>query len=176
MSRSAPARPGGYSLLEMLLVVLILMMVSTLVMTSYGNVDRTQRLENASTELTQAIRFARAMSMASANTTNPASPARYGVAFDLTNQKVWVFQSTAPTTPIASNLFANGQYLLDFARRQELSQVRMTASTITTQSNGVRYITFDGLGAKSSFETLTLSYGGASVVLAMPMAGDVTTQ
>ena len=82
--RSAPAARRGYSLLEVLCVIVIIQLISGMVVVNVSNVQDNEKLSRASEQIIVAFRYARILAM---STGQPA-----GVEFDAVGNKVRVFQ------------------------------------------------------------------------------------
>lgn len=157
----------GYSLIEMLITVLIIQIISGMVMVNVSQVQTNERLARACEQIVLALRYARMQAMS----TGQAG----GVEFNIASNTVRVFQGASATT-VNNSLISGGTYVINFANQGETSGVRLSAAMIANDATDPYRVTFGNLGGTSNNGYVTLSYGGATKTVQIPMVGEAKVQ
>jgi len=179
-------RQVGYTLVEVLVVVLIVGVVAAAVIGTYGSVDAEQTLDVAAAEVAAAFRFARSESIRSGEP--------HGVAASVSTQRVRVYRLDESASPPLQDFSIRHPvdkqlYHLDFSSHPLLAPVKMTivafwwsGSIVPTTSLGFdpsgtpKYD--DGVSVRMlSSASITLAAAGRTrLVSVAPMTGRVTVQ
>jgi type II secretion system protein H len=158
-------RQAGFTLIEILIVVLILAITATAGMDAIANTDATMRANRAGREVVAALRYARMM----ATTTGGV----YGVEFDTTNKRFQVFKTTGSSV-VNQTLTGGGTYVINL-NSQELMGNVMTVSIANDATNPYD-LTYSAMGSTSNSGTVVFTYGGHTSTVTIPAVGDPTIQ
>jgi Tfp pilus assembly protein FimT len=151
--------------MELLAVLLIIAITATLTLPPITRVEGVMRANRAARELVAALRFARSLSL--------TTGATYGVQTDTVNNKFWVYNSTAPTTPIAQALRPGGTYLVTLAANSEIAGTTMTVTPPGT--GGLTLFPFNPLGTctnGSATANVVFTYSDHKCTVSIPAVGD----
>lgn len=184
---------GGYTLLEVLIVVLIISIISSMSLVNVGANDATTRLGRAAQAIVAAVRYARMQSMGHGQTSGAGFQPTdaYGIQIDTNANTITVYHATwnastgtwiLPGTAVASGLFGGGICVLNLNTDPAYAGVRITAvqlagtSDTSPNTSSPYYCQYrpigDTLNAGSNAASITLSYGGTSCSINIPKAGD----
>lgn len=182
---TTPAKEHGFTLLEIMIVVLILTLTAAIALPNLSSTDP-YKLDNAARELAEAIRFARAEAI------RTATP--IGIWYFSSIQKftvyrvVYVFSVPVPTYDIRHPVDKK-LYTLDFSSTGNQAPVQLNSVTLKYGGNGTNrdYITFDNHGTPRYLSgttyqmldnaSIVLGYAGQTRTLSIsPMTGRVTIQ
>ena len=155
----------GFTLIEVLLVVIIVAICATLALDAIGNTEAAMRADRAAREAVTAIKYTRTLTLTTGGT--------YGVEFDTVNARFQVFQ-TVGTNVVPQPMASGGTYVVNLSQR-ELSGATMSVSLANLSANP-HDLTFAPLGNTSNSGTVTFSYAGVTKTVTIPAVGDPTIQ
>jgi len=153
----------GFTLIEILVVVVILGITATLSMDLIGSTDASQRADRAAREAVVAVRYARMLAM--------TTSATYGIEFDKGNKRFQVFQTTGSNV-VNQTLIGGGTYVVNLSRT-ELAGTTMVP-TINGDTTDPYDVTYNALGSTTNYGTVAFSYGGFTRTVTIPAVGDPT--
>jgi len=157
----------AYSLIEMLITVLIIQIISGMIMVNVSNVQTNERLARACEQVVLALRYARLQAM---STGQPG-----GVEFNVASNNVRVFQGNAATT-VSTTFIRGGTYVIDFANQAETSGVKLTGALLSNDATDPYRVTFGNLGGTANNGYITLTYGGVTKTVQIPLVGEAKIQ
>ena len=162
-----PARRRGFTLVELMLVLLIMSIVAVLGMDAIAEFESAQRADRAARESLAFFRFARNLAMTTGK--------KAKVAVDTTNRTVSVYWQSNGTsydaTPYATGMTGSGTAVLNLTAARELvgTAVALTPTTTT-------YFEYSALGTCGQTGVVNFSFGGKSKTLAVVNVGDPQLQ
>jgi len=163
-------RGRGFTLFELLLVVLVIGICAAVLVPSVGSNLHSPRLKSAANVLAADIEFC-----SSECITRPSTPR--AIVFDLTNNK-YTLQDL--TSGVAITHPADGQpFVNDFSTGRNSQLAGVTITGITMGSGTLNVLTFDAYGRPTvtADMAITLSYNGATMVVTVQKGtGEVTIQ
>lgn len=149
------------------MTVLIIQIVAAMVVANVSSVERSERLDRAAQEIVVAARYARMLAMSA------GEPA--GLEFDAATQRVRVWRGAAFTTATNSQM-PGGVYVMDLGNKDNIEGVRLASLLLSNVTTTPHRVTFSALGATSNNGYITLSYGGATRTVVIPIVGDPKIQ
>ena len=160
-------RAKGYSLIEVLLTVLIIQIISGMIMVNVSDVQTNERLARSCEQIVLALRYARVQAM---STGQPV-----GVEFNVSGNSVRVFQGPSATT-VSDSMIAGGTYVINLNNQAETSGVRLSGAMISNDATDPYRVTFSTLGGTSNNGYVTLTYGGVTKTVQIPLVGEAKVQ
>jgi prepilin-type N-terminal cleavage/methylation domain-containing protein len=158
----------GFTLIEILLVVLIVAITTTLCLDALSDTEAGFRADRAAREAVTAIRYARMLSVSTGST--------YGVEFDKTAGTFDVYQPPAtsgPNTVVPQAMASGGTYIVSLSQ-PELKGVAMSV-TLAGQATNPYDLAYTN-GNTTNTGTLVFTYGSVRKTVAIPAVGDPTIQ
>jgi prepilin-type N-terminal cleavage/methylation domain-containing protein len=171
---STPRGRRGFTMMEVMLVLVIMSIVAVLGMDAIAEFEAAQRADRAARESLAFFRLARNLAM----TTGKSAK----VVVDPTNNKISVFwkgdgalgtaypSPEVDTSAYRNGMVAGGTSVLDINNSRDLVGTSITSPTSST------YYEYSALGNCASSGTVTFSYGGRSKSLVVAKVGDPTLQ
>ncbi|HUO09731.1 MAG TPA: prepilin-type N-terminal cleavage/methylation domain-containing protein [Phycisphaerae bacterium] len=163
-------RPGGFTLFELAVVVLIIGIAAAALVAAVGGDIRSSRLSIAANVLASDIEFCQGECI-----NRPDTPRQ--ITFDLTNNKYSVQVKSSGTT---INHPADGlPFINDFATGRNAQLSGVTLSGLKMGSGSLNVLTFDSYGRPSITAdfVVTLGYNGQAMkVTVKQTTGDVSIQ
>jgi prepilin-type N-terminal cleavage/methylation domain-containing protein len=156
-------RTYAFTLIEMLIVVLLMAITSTIAMDVIAETEAGLRPDRAAREAVCAILYARAMAISYGG--------NFGVEFDTANNRFQVFQTTGGNV-VAQSMYGGGTYVINLSR-PELKGTTMTVAIAGDATNPYDLI-YAPLGNTSNNGTVVFSYGGKQKTVTIPKVGDPT--
>jgi len=154
----------GFTLIEVMIVILIAAICGTIALSAYSSTDAGYRPERAARELTTALRYARSLAM----TTNAVC----GVEIDTSLKQFRVYQvSGSNYNTVSQNMIGGGLYVVSLTTQKEIAGVTLTPS-ITGATTNPYQISYNALGATANSGTVTITYASRTKVLTIPSVGD----
>jgi len=153
----------GFTLVEMMLVILILAIAATMGLDVIGNTEASLRADRAAREALVAIRAARSLAITTGGT--------FGVEFDVGNNRFQVFNTTGSNV-VNQSLISGGLYVINLSRA-ELNGTTMRPA-IANDLTDPYDVKFSGLGNTSNPGTVIFSYAGYKRTLTIPAVGEPT--
>ena len=86
-----------------------------------------------------------------------------------------MFQGNAATT-VNDSLITGGTYVINFANQAETSGVRISGAMISNDATDPYRVTFSTLGGTSNNGYVTLTYGGVTKTVQIPLVGEAKVQ
>jgi prepilin-type N-terminal cleavage/methylation domain-containing protein len=160
-TKICPAR--GFTLIEILIVLIITAITATLALDAVANTDASLKADRAAREACTALRYARAMTL--------SYGASYGVEFDTANNRFQVFQTTGSNV-VTQSLNGTGTYVISLSS-PELARTTM-AVTIAGDATNPYDVVFAPLGSTNNTGTVVFTYAGKSRTVTIPKLGDPT--
>jgi prepilin-type N-terminal cleavage/methylation domain-containing protein len=174
LSRGDHRTPGGFTLIEVMIVVLLLGILSTFVLPSLQAGVTESRLSGAATEIIAAIEFAQLTAMGSGVrtrvTVNPSDDSilveKFQTAADLLGVETSLSEGEVEGgaySTMAHPARKGSDYLISFGSEERFSGVDITSSVF----GGDDFVVFDALGAPSNGGTVTLSAGSRTLSVSL---------
>jgi len=158
-------RRQGFTLVEIILVILILAITATIGLDAIANTEATFRADRAARELMTAIKYARTLSITTGGT--------YGVEFDTVKGQFSVFNTTGSNV-VAQPLSTGGTYIVKLSQ-PEIAGTTMTVSLANATTNPYDLI-YASLGTTSNNGTVVFTYAGYTKTVNIPAVGDPSEQ
>ena len=159
-------RRWAFTTMEMIIVMLILAIMSSIAMDFVAESESYFRSDRAARETVIALRFARTL----ATTTGNSS----GVEFDTAQKKIKVYTViSGAQTWVNSALYSGNAYQIDLANAREVQGVSMTPS-IPSDATNPYDVVFDPLGATKNTGTISFSYGHNTRTVTVASLADPT--
>ena len=159
--RLSERRAGGYTLIELLIVVAILAIIGSISMLSGGTGDA-QALELTEVQVRDAVQWAQAVAR---STRTP-----HGVNFDTTDDRLAVV--TTSGQPIEDPL-TKAEYIIEFTRPNQPTRIEITSADFG--ASGATLL-FDAQGVPLTGGTVVIERGSLSTTLTVNAAtGRVTS-
>ena len=178
-----PLRQGGFTLFEIMFVVIILGIVATLGLPTLQSSLTDTRLSGAATEIITALEFGQTTAMSTGGLVR--------ITLDASSDSILVekFKPDADLLGVEAELDESDveggsystmglptnkgtDYSITFSAEDRFSGVDISSSTFGAGN----FVIFDGLGAPSGGGTVTLSMGSSSITLTVnALNGKVTT-
>jgi len=160
-------RRGGFTLVEIMLVVLIMAIIAVMGIDAIAEFDAAQRADRAARESLAFFRFARTLAMTTGK--------KAKVAVDTTNRTLSVYWQSNGTsydaTPYAVNMTATGTSVLNLNNARDL-----VGTTIALNPPATTYFEYSALGTCAQTGTVNFSYAGKTKGLAIANVGDPQIQ
>ncbi len=155
----------GFTLLEMLIVVMILGICTTLGVQAVASFEANHRAERAARECNAAFRYARYLAM----TTGKSAKVSFNTATNAFSV-YWMSNGTTwDANPVSQTAAVGGTYAVDLDTQREIQGTRFTLNP-----SGVTTFIYNALGSCGSATTITFSFGDKSRQLVVPLVGDPT--
>ena len=165
-SHSRPRR-GGFTFVEVLLVVLIMSIVAVMGMDAIAEFEASQRADRAARESLAFFRLARNLAMTTGK--------KAKVAVDTTNRTFSVYWQSNGTsydaTPYTNSMTATGTAVLNLNNARELVGTGVALNPTTTT-----FFEYSALGTCAQTGTVNFTYGGKTKSLAVANVGDPQLQ
>ncbi len=161
--------PGrrGFTLVELMMVLLIMSIVALMGMDAIAEFEAAQRADRAARESLAFFRMARNLALTTGK--------KAKVAVDTTNRTVSVFWQSNGTsydaTAYSSSMTATGAMVLNLNNARELA-----GTTITLNPGGTTYFEYSALGTCAQTGSVSYTYGGKTKTLAVANVGDPQVQ
>ena len=161
-------RMHGFTLVEIMLVLLIIAIMTTICLDALSGTEATFRADRAAREAVTAIRYARMLSVSTGST--------YGVEFDQTAKTFQVYQPPAtsgPNTVVPQAMSSGGTYIVKLSQ-PELSGVAMSV-TLAGQASNPFDLAYAN-GNTNNIGTVVITYASVRKTVTIPAVGDPTIQ
>ena len=163
----SPHTRRGFTLLEIMLVVLILSIITVLGLDAIADFEANQRADRAARESLAFFRSARSLAMTTGK--------KAKVSISTTNKTVSIFWqsngSAYDSTAYTNSMVAGGTSVLNINNAREL-----VGTTIALNPVGTTDFEYSALGTCAQTGTITYSYGGKSKSLVIVNVGDPQLQ
>jgi prepilin-type N-terminal cleavage/methylation domain-containing protein len=156
-------RVRGFTLIEMLLVLMVMAITAVLALDAISETDANFKADRAAREACTALLYARSMSITYGGS--------YGVEFDTVNNRFQVFLTTGSNV-VAQTLNGSGTYVVNLSR-PELAGTTMTP-TITGAAANPYDVIFAPLGSTVNNGTVVFTYAGKRRTVTIPKVGEPT--
>jgi Tfp pilus assembly protein FimT len=152
----------GFTVIEVLAILIILSVTAKLAVDSVGDADAGLRAERAARETAGAIRYARCKAM--------TDGVNYKVRFNVASKTISVVDTS--NTVVAAPV-PGSSMLINLTGNSDVSGVTMSCSLSGDTSDPYDVIYWPA-GGTSNSGTVTFTYGGKSRTLTIPGVGDPT--
>jgi prepilin-type N-terminal cleavage/methylation domain-containing protein len=161
------ARGRGFTIVELMLVLVIMSILAVLGMDAIADFESAQRSDRAARESLAFFRFARNLAMTTGK--------KAKVAVDPANRTVSVYWQSNGTsydaTPYATGMTATGTAVLNMSAAREL-----VGTALALNPAGTTYFEYSALGTCAQTGTVSFSFGGRTKALAVVNVGDPQIQ
>ena len=156
---------GGFTLVEIMIVVAIMGIAGTMAMAMVSRSEAGMKSDRAARELVAAVRYARMLALSTGGS--------YGVQIDTTNNafSVYYYNGTTYTT-VAQPLVGGGTYLIDLDVQQELKGC--VATPTPAPVGGITRYGFNALGSCSPSGSVAIKYSVRTRTVTIPAVGEPT--
>lgn len=164
--RASPRR-HGFTLVEIMLVVLIMSIIAVLGMDAIAEFESSQRADRAARESLVFFRLARNLAMTTGK--------KAKVAVDTSNRTVSVFWQSNGTaydaTAYTNGMTGSGTSVLNLNNAREV-----VGTTVALNPSGTTYFEYSALGTSAQTGTVSFTYGGKTKSLVVANVGDPQLQ
>jgi prepilin-type N-terminal cleavage/methylation domain-containing protein len=165
--RPRRGRRRGFTIVELMLVLLIMSILAVLGMDAVADFEAAQRSDRAARESLAFFRFARNLAMTTGK--------KAKVAVDTANRTVSIYWQSNGTsydgTPYATSMTGTGTAVLSLATARELAGTSVALNPTTTTD-----FEYSALGTCAQTGTVNFNYGGRTKSLAVVNVGDPQLQ
>jgi prepilin peptidase dependent protein A len=162
-----PARRRGFTIVELMLVLLIMSILAVLGMDAIADFESAQRADRAARESLAFFRFARNLAMTTGK--------KAKVAINTTNRTVSIYwQSNGTTydaTPYPVSMTSTGTAVLNLANARELVGTLVALNPATTTD-----FEYSALGTCAQAGAVNFSFGGRTKTISVVNVGDPRLQ
>ena len=161
----------GYTLLEMMVVLVVMAIAGTMALAVVSEVDRSERPNRAAKEMVTALRYARMLAMTTGKVCGVQTNTTAGVNQFLV-YRVDVVGATSTQVTVNEPMGAGGVYAVALGTQSELAGTTMVVTPAGT--GGVTKFSYDTLGTAGVTGTVQFVYGGRSKTVTIPAVGEAT--
>ena len=170
-SPSFRRRSAGFTLIEVMIVLMIMSIITLIAMDAIASFEANQRADRAAREALACFRFTRNLAMTTGK--------KAKVVVDTSARTLSVYWqsngSTYDATPYTTGLTSTGSWVLNLNNSREL--IGTTLSTTNTTAGYTNYFEFSPLGSCTPYiGTLNFSYASKTKGLVVASVGDPQIQ